>query len=66
VIDVVDEPLDLESRRWLAELRSTGETREAAVARLHALLLRAARFEVARRRPALSHLRGDEQDEIAL
>jgi RNA polymerase sigma-70 factor (ECF subfamily) len=66
VIDVVDEPLDLESRRWLAELRSTGETREAAVARLHALLLRAARFEVARRRPALPHLRGDELDVIAL
>jgi RNA polymerase sigma-70 factor (ECF subfamily) len=36
------------------------------VARLHALLLRAARFEVARRRPTLPHLRGNELDEIAL
>jgi RNA polymerase sigma-70 factor (ECF subfamily) len=33
---------------------------------LHALLLRAARFEVARRRPLLPHLRGDELGEIAL
>ena len=66
VIDLVDEPLDLESRAWLAELRATGEAHDAAVARLHALLLRAARFEVARRRPALPHLRGDELDDIAL
>ena len=35
------------------------------MARLHALLLRAARFEVARRRPTLPHLRGDELDDIA-
>jgi RNA polymerase sigma-70 factor (ECF subfamily) len=40
--------------------------REAAIGRLHALLLRAARFEVARRRPTLPHLRGNELDEIAL
>jgi RNA polymerase sigma-70 factor (ECF subfamily) len=39
---------------------------EDALARLHALLLRAARFEVARRRPTLPHLRGDELDDIAL
>jgi RNA polymerase sigma-70 factor, ECF subfamily len=59
-------PLDEESRRWLRELRATGADRDAAVARLHALLLRAARFEVARRRPTLPHLRGNELDEIAL
>jgi RNA polymerase sigma-70 factor (ECF subfamily) len=59
-------PLDEESRRWLRELRGTGADRDAAVARLHALLLRAARFEVARRRPTLPHLRGNELDEIAL
>jgi len=57
--------LDEESRTWLNELRSTGATRDAAVARLHALLLRAARFEVARRRPALPHVRGDELEDIA-
>jgi len=59
------EMLDPESRRWLSELRATGPTREAAVGRLHALLLRAARFEVARRRPSLPHLRGDDLDDIA-
>src|SRR5919206_3352828 len=59
-------PLDEESRDWLRALRGTGAGREEAVARLHALLLRAARFEVARRRPTLPHLRGNELDEIAL
>jgi RNA polymerase sigma-70 factor (ECF subfamily) len=32
---------------------------------LHALLLRAARFEVARRRKSLPHLRGDDLDDLA-
>jgi RNA polymerase sigma-70 factor (ECF subfamily) len=58
--------LDDESREWLSSLRGEGAEREAAVGRLHALLLRAARFEVARRRPMLPHLRGNELDEIAL
>jgi RNA polymerase sigma-70 factor, ECF subfamily len=58
--------LDEESRAWLQDLRAEGSAREAAVERLHALLLRAARFEVARRRPGLPHLRGDEFGEIAL
>jgi RNA polymerase sigma-70 factor, ECF subfamily len=48
------------------ELRSTGPEHDAAVARLHELLLRAARFEVARRKPGLPHVRGDELDDIAL
>ena len=48
------------------DLRAEEPTRDAAVARLHALLLGAARFEVARRRPALPHLRGGELDDIAL
>jgi RNA polymerase sigma-70 factor (ECF subfamily) len=59
-------PLDGASRQWLAQLRSERAERDEAVARLHALLLRAARFEVARRRPALPHLRGDDLDDIAL
>ena len=58
--------LDPESREWLRSLRADGTTREEAIARLHALLLRAARFEVARRRPMLPHLRGNELDDIAL
>jgi RNA polymerase sigma-70 factor, ECF subfamily len=58
--------LDEESREWLRDLRAEGAARTAAVGRLHALLLRAARYEVARRRPTLPHLRGNELDEIAL
>jgi RNA polymerase sigma-70 factor, ECF subfamily len=58
-------PVDLESREWLRALRADDD-REAAIARLHSLLLRGARFEVARRRPSLPHLRGNELDEIAL
>jgi RNA polymerase sigma-70 factor (ECF subfamily) len=57
---------DAESRRWLEDLRSTGRTYDDAVADLHALLLRAARFEVARRRPTLPHLRGGDLDDIAI
>jgi RNA polymerase sigma-70 factor, ECF subfamily len=59
-------PLDAESRRWLEQLRRQGPEYDEAVARLHALLVRAARFEVARRRPALPHLRGNDLDDIAL
>src|SRR5947207_4164545 len=58
--------LDDDSREWLRTLRATGAERDGAIGRLHALLLRAARFEVARRRPTLPHLRGNELDEIAL
>ena len=57
--------LDEESRAWLRDLRSDGATRDEAIARLHALLLRAARFECARRRPALPHLRGNDLDDLA-
>jgi RNA polymerase sigma-70 factor, ECF subfamily len=58
-------PLDPESREWLAALHAEGATREEAVARLHALLLRASRFEVSRRRATLPHLRGGDLDDIA-
>ena len=56
--------LDAESRDWLQALSDTGPTREAAVERLHALLLRAARFEVARRQYAggVSGGSGDSDD----
>ena len=43
-------PFDSDSRAWLQSLRADGSTREDAVARLHALLLKAALFECARRR----------------
>jgi RNA polymerase sigma-70 factor (ECF subfamily) len=57
--------LDPESREWLRSLRAQGREHDEAIARLHALLLRAARFECARRRPALPHLRGNDLDDIA-
>jgi RNA polymerase sigma-70 factor (ECF subfamily) len=58
--------LDSDSREWLRCLRAEGAAYDDAVGRLHALLLRAARYEVARRRPGLRHLRGNELDDIAL
>jgi RNA polymerase sigma-70 factor (ECF subfamily) len=42
---------DAESLEWVRALSGAGPERENAVERLHALLLRAARGEVARRRP---------------
>ena len=47
------DPLDRESRHWLKSLSATGPTREVAIERLHALLVRATRFEVARRQRAV-------------
>jgi RNA polymerase sigma-70 factor, ECF subfamily len=44
--------------------RLRGESPEA-IRELHALLLRAARFEVSRRRAALAHVRGEELEDIA-
>jgi RNA polymerase sigma-70 factor (ECF subfamily) len=57
--------LDPESRAWVDSLRASGHERDLAVARLHELMLRAARFEVARRRALLPHLRGDDFDDLA-
>ena len=59
------EPSVDETSAWLAALRAEGATRDDAVRRLHELLLRAARYEVGRRRAALSHVRGEELDDIA-
>ena len=58
--------LDQASRDWLSSLRGQGQARDDAIARLHALLLRGARFEVGRRQVSLPHLRGRELDDIAL
>ena len=54
-----------DSEWWLTVLRADGPEREEAVARLHELMLKAARFELHRRRAALSHVRGEELDDIA-
>jgi RNA polymerase sigma-70 factor, ECF subfamily len=64
--DSEPERAQADSRAWLDALRSTGTGRDAAITRLHELLLRAARFEVSRRRAALAHVRGEELDDIAL
>jgi RNA polymerase sigma-70 factor, ECF subfamily len=53
------------SQSWIEALRFEGAAREEAISDLHALLLRAARFELRRRRAALSHVRGEELDDIA-
>jgi len=50
---------------WHLDLDGQGARREAAVARLHALLLRAARFEVFRRRASLPQLSAAELEELA-
>ena len=55
---------DIASRDWLRALRADGATRNEAVERLHGLLLRAARFEAARRRRHMPHVR-EELEEIA-
>jgi RNA polymerase sigma-70 factor (ECF subfamily) len=57
--------LDDESRRWLEDLSGAGHARDEAVRRLHELLLRAARFEISRRRTTLAYLRGGDHDDLA-
>lgn len=59
-------PREAESQAWIAALRGEGVVHEEAVARLHALLLRAARFEIARRRASQPHLRGGDFDDLAM
>jgi RNA polymerase sigma-70 factor (ECF subfamily) len=59
-------PPDLESREWLATLRSSdARTHAEAVGRLHELLLRAARFEVKRRSAAAHHVGREQLDDVA-
>ena len=62
----VPRAIDPVSREWLRCLRADGAAHDDAISRLHDLLLRAARFEVNRRRATLPHLRGNELDDIAL
>jgi RNA polymerase sigma-70 factor (ECF subfamily) len=58
--------LDSDSRNWLDSLTAEGDVREQAIGRLHDLLLRAAHFEVARRREAFHHWDGDDLDDLAV
>jgi RNA polymerase sigma-70 factor, ECF subfamily len=56
--------LDPESAWWLEVLAETGPRREAALARLHELLVRVARAEVRRRGPRV-RIAGPELDDLA-
>src|SRR5215831_4251333 len=56
--------LDSESAAWLRLLAGTGPPREAALARLHGLLVRIAQGEVRRRRRQLP-ITGPELDDLA-
>ena len=55
-----------DSEWWLTVLRADGPERAEAVGRLHELMLKAARFELGRRRAALSYVRGEELDDLAM
>ena len=56
---------DADSLQWVEALSGTGPRHEEAVARLHRLLVRAARFELARRRHALGDGSSAEIDDLA-
>jgi RNA polymerase sigma-70 factor, ECF subfamily len=56
--------LDTETAGWLHALEGTGASRDAALARLHALLLRVARSEL-RRREGRHPVTGPELDDLA-
>jgi RNA polymerase sigma-70 factor, ECF subfamily len=58
--------LDAESRAWLTQLHAERPVRDAALGRLHALLLREARHEVRRRTAALAHPSGRDLDDLAV
>jgi RNA polymerase sigma-70 factor, ECF subfamily len=56
--------LDLDSARWLQALADDGPRRDAALAELYAMLLRAARREAARRGPRMQ-ITGPELEDLA-
>jgi RNA polymerase sigma-70 factor, ECF subfamily len=62
----VGHALDIESDGWVRRLSATGREREDAIESLHALLLRAARFEVGRRRPPVAVAGSDGFDDLAV
>jgi RNA polymerase sigma-70 factor, ECF subfamily len=57
---------DVTETGWVDALRDRGAARDAAIADLHALLLRGARFELNRRRASLAHLQRRELDDLAM
>src|SRR4051812_13084004 len=64
-----DGRVEAESRQaevWIESLRSAGRRRNDAIWQLYELMLRAARFELSRRRSGLSHVGDDELTDITL
>jgi RNA polymerase sigma-70 factor, ECF subfamily len=57
--------LDSQSSRWIERLRAEGPEHETAIKELRMLLLKAARFEVHRRRATLGHRYASEHDDLA-
>src|SRR5437764_6181319 len=58
--------LDPDSRAWLETLRSDGARYDAAIMRLHALLVSEARYQVRRRTASLAHPSGRDLDDLAM
>jgi RNA polymerase sigma-70 factor, ECF subfamily len=54
------------SQAWIGALRAGGALQREAMADLHALLLRAARFEIKRRRAAFGQAGGEETEDLAV
>ena len=57
--------LSADARTWISALRGPPLRRDQALSELHALLLRAARFELARRRGRLDHLQPRDYEDLA-
>ena len=58
--------LDPASREWLAQLHASGVVHDAAIRRLHAILLIEARHEVRRRTEWMPHPSGQDLDDLAM
>ena len=54
-----------DAMEWVDRLRAGNPGRDAAIAELHALLVRAARFEVNRRRALFPQMRGGDHEDLA-
>ncbi len=59
------DPLSYDSQAWVSALKGPAAIRERAIAELHALLVRGAHHELARRRAALAQLDGDDIRDLA-
>jgi RNA polymerase sigma-70 factor (ECF subfamily) len=58
--------VDRESREWLVRLSGEGSQRDEAIRALHGLLVKAARFAVARRRASIPYALLDPIDDLAI